>query len=150
MSEIELLTEQIIALQPAIETWNHHLAIGFLGTMIGFIVGFVMILIDGDQKGGIFLIGIVFFIISALSVVLLIDLRMDDPHETQFELEKERSDAIKSQIKSFSCEELRLDILEKLEDDNMEWYLKEHDEFERDLYYHKCEIPLRDEVLKLQ
>jgi len=150
MSEIELITEQIIALEPAIEAWNHQLMIGFLGTMIGFIAGFVMILIDGDQKGGIFMIGFVFFIVAGLSVVLLIDLKMDDPHETEIELEKKRSDTIKSEIKALSCDELRLDILEKLEDDNMEWYLKEHDEFERDLYYHKCEIPLRDEVLKLQ
>lgn len=150
MTEIELLTEQIIALEPIIDDFKFSMAILFGGLMVGLIAGMVILLTFADSNNsGMKLVGAIFLGLGIVSGVALFTTPQDTPYLQQEELEKQRSDQIKTQIKSLDCEGLRLDILNKLEDDNIEWYMKEHDEFEKTYYYHKCEIPLREEVIRL-
>lgn len=149
MTEIEILTEQIIALEPIIDEFRFQMVILFLGLIVGLIVGMLLLLnfSPGDNTGmkGI---GVIFLLVGIISGVALFT-TTDTPVTDQEELEKQRSDLVKTQIKSLDCEGLRLDILKKLEDDDIELYMKEHDEFEKTYYYHKCEIPLREEVIRL-
>jgi hypothetical protein len=59
-------------------------------------------------------------------------------------------------IMALSCSEIRNDLLvlladkSKKKDKTVYEYKQRHFEWEQDYYYTKCEIPLRDEVLKLQ
>lgn len=46
---------------------------------------------------------------------------------------------------AMSCHDLRNNIVLQLKQGN-QTYL----DFQKDYYYHNCEVPLRDEVLKLQ
>lgn len=148
MSEIELLTEQIVALQPVLEQHKLEVGLFFVGMFISLLAGFILMLTYGEAGRilGLVLIssGIIF------TLLLIMDLSSDDnPVNIRNELEEKRYNATRIEIKSLSCEELRTDILEKLEADSIPEWITEHNDFERDLYYHKCEIPLREEVIKL-
>lgn len=151
MTEVEVLTQQITALEPVILEWKYILSAWYIGLFASLLGGLLLVIFfEKEKHTALFFLGIVLIFVSILSVVATIELQLNSPVEERKELEKQRSDAVKSEIKALSCEDLRLDILNKLEDDNMDYYLKEHDEFEREYYYHKCEIPLREEVMRLR
>lgn len=69
--------------------------------------------------------------------------------EKKQELLRQDIDARNEQLLTMSCEEMRLDIIDIMENDK-KWYIENKLEWEKDYYHHKCEIPLREEVLKLQ
>lgn len=151
MTEVEILTEQIIALEPLIDEFKFQMVVLFLGLIVGLIVGMVILLAFADSNNsGMKLVGAIFLGLGIVSGVALFTTPQDTPYLQQEKLENQRSDLIKTQIRSLDCEGLRLDILKKLEDDDIEEFMKEHDEFEKTYYYHKCEIPLREEVIRLQ
>lgn len=62
------------------------------------------------------------------------------------------STMIEDYFKQMSCDELRLEIkhLITTRDNDFIDRIKQHQQFAEDLYYYSCEVPLRDEVLKLQ
>jgi len=148
MSEIDILTQQIIELEPLIESRRYEIGFMFAGLFGTLIAGSILSATFNDPGR---LLGFALLCATLpIGVLLFSELNSpDSPIIKQNELIDLRSNMTKAQIKSLSCEELRLDILEKLESDNIPEWIKEHDEFQRDLYYHKCEIPLREEVMKL-
>ena len=71
-------------------------------------------------------------------------------YETKLaELTHERISTYETQIKTASCESLRLHIIDMLENDYID-FIESKSDWVQDIYYHKCEIPLREEVMKLQ
>lgn len=57
--------------------------------------------------------------------------------------------AYDDQIKTAACDDLRIHIVDVLENDHVK-YIEDKSEWVQEIYYHKCEIPLRDEVMKLK
>lgn len=148
MSEIDLITEQIIALQPVLEQHKIEVTILFVSFFIGGIAGGVLSLTGGEN------LRIVGFAILSIGVVTGVMLFSSLYGENNPVYERDylmdlRSNLTKAEIRNYSCEELRLDILNKLESDDIPEWIMDHNKFEKDLYYHKCEIPLREEVMKL-
>jgi len=126
-----MLAGIIIPMILLLQTENNMYAVGFFVLIIPLVIG---VQVSGEQ--------------NELNAELKI-------------LKQERSDLYESQIKGAECEELRLHIVDVIENDynyKMEglsaWYtdkyIEDKNQWVQDLYYHKCEVPLRDEVLKLQ
>src|SRR3989304_6297660 len=57
---------------------------------------------------------------------------------------------LKLDIQAMSCEDIRLNIIKIMENKTTPDYKLQVFDYEKDYYYHKCEIPLREEVIKLQ
>lgn len=146
MSEVQLLTEQIevlhLALKPLGTKFMVLMFAGITMGTFGFLFGAIMQNVGWAALGGL---GIVLLVI-AFGVVYP---GLIESQEEYSELVKQRDELIKQTIKDMGCDEMRLDIIDKIEN-GQEWYTEEHYDMEKDLYYHRCEIPLRDEVLKLQ
>ena len=66
------------------------------------------------------------------------------------DLEEQRIDLLKLDIQAMSCEDIRLNIIKVMENKTTPDYKLQVFDYEKDYYYHKCEIPLREEVIKLQ
>jgi len=62
----------------------------------------------------------------------------------------ERLDLIEDYYEHMSCKELRETILNILKDDDSVKEIRQKVGFAKDLYQYSCEVPLRDEILKLQ
>lgn len=146
MSEIELIVEQIQVLEIAVKplTQNFFLLIfgGLFLSIFGLMFGLMMGNI-GITGAGVF--GVIIIIIAL--VVLLPP--MDEKRSELFDLKEQRNILAKQNIKDMTCDEMRLDIVDKIENDQPK-FMEKFYEFEKDLYYHRCEIPLRAEVMKLQ
>ena len=146
MSEIQLLTDQIALLHETLRP----LSVKFMGLLIGGMFATMFGLMFGFFTRNVGLYGL-----GALGVVLLIicfGVVYPSMNENQIEyadLITQRSETIRSEIMAMECEPMRLDIIHKIENEQ-DWYMKDHYDFEKDLYYHRCEIPLRSEILKLQ
>lgn len=151
MSEIAILTEQIMALEPIIAEEKGYQGLLFAGLFIGFIAGFVITMIFApEKKHPMFSIGLTLLGIAILSTVLLFDhISSGTAYSKQHDLMEQRSQEVKNEIIKMNCEQIRLDILNKLEVESIPDYMREHDEFQKELYYHKCEVPLRDEIRRL-
>ena len=146
MSEIELIAQQIEALDPQIETYRQMLNLYVVFSLVSLFGGFIIAMTKENIYPAIIgSIGMALFL-----TIAIISSVIDSPVDSQSELIEELNILIKEQIKQMSCTELREDILTKILDEHTNEYIKEHDEFQKDLYYHKCEIPLREEVIKLQ
>ena len=136
MSEIEIL--QTI--------WNEASVKFLFGMMIGSIAIIIGVIFTIYDKKFLLLIplGIIFLAIGIPAYY-----EMTDTGEELRKLIKERDDALDQKLKTMSCNDMRLDILDILENEK-EKYIEDKLEWEQEYYYHKCEIPLREEILKLQ
>jgi len=146
MSEIQLLTDQIETLHETLKPIGVKFGIlmftGMAMAMFGFIFASIMQNVGWAALGAL---GIVLLII-AFGVVYPGLIENQEEYAGLVEL---RSETIRAEIMAMDCEPMRLDIVHKIENEQ-EWYMEDHYEFEKDLYYHRCEIPLRSEVMKLQ
>ena len=151
MSEITILTEQIAALEPVIGQERGYTGLLFLGMFFGLVCGCLITLLFHDaKKHFMFPIGLALIGLGVVSTVVVFDnVSSGSAYSQQKELIEQRSKAIKNEIIKMNCEQIRLDILNKLEVESIPDYMREHDEFQKELYYHKCEVPLRDEIRKL-
>lgn len=136
MTELEILDQSISKL-------FLPMLFSFMGTIIGFIFGLCMWEFKKVRYGGL-LVG------SVSVIVLIITASYYLPQAEKYdELIEERNDLRDQQLKTMSCDDLRLDILDIMENDKPK-YIEKTLEWEKDYYYTKCEIPLREEIMKLQ
>jgi hypothetical protein len=146
LSEIELLTQQIETanelFRPATQKFMVLLVGGLMMGIFGFTFGTIAQNVGFHGLGAL---GVVLLIIAFVIVYP----SMGESGDEYRALVKERDELIRQSIKDMDCDTMRLDIVDKIEN-GQEWYYKEHYEMQKDLYYHRCEIPLRDEVMKLQ
>jgi len=135
MTEIELLGEQIESMRSLLPLYFGIAFIGVIFTAISFAMEWQMRL---GIIVGIVMMGTGFILLGMLNIDItpLID---------------ERNLLIDAEINSLTCDELRVNVLNIIEGKEFEpKYLGQNIELKKDLYYYKCEVPLRDEVLKLQ
>lgn len=151
MTEIELLTEQIVSLEILFEQTRTNALWWMLGVLLSLIPGIVFISITFDSnKNYLRYVGVAFLLSSGVSMVGMFDNQTQPITKELEELKEQRELAVRSEIKQLSCEEIRLDIISIMEDEYADYWIKNNIEFEQDYYYHKCEIPLLEEVKRLR
>ena len=146
MSEIQLLTDQIEILHEALKPL--HIKFGVIvmaGVSCTIFGGMFALMMQHPIWTGIAIIGLILLLITFGSIYP----DMVDKQDEYRELVSLRTETIRAEIMAMECEPMRLDIIHKIENEQ-DWYMKDHYEFEKDLYYHRCEIPLRSEIMKLQ
>ncbi len=135
MSEIELLGEQIESMRTLFPLYFAFMFGGLVGALVS-------LTFEWQMKLGI-AVGLGFMITGA---ILLLMLNADISP-----LIDERDRLIDQEISSMSCDELRWNVINIIEGiEHVPERLGENLEKKKDIYYYKCELPLRDEVLKLQ
>lgn len=151
MSEVEILTQEIMALEIVYEQTRTNGLWWALGVLISIIPGIVLVsLVWDDKKSYLKYVGIAFLLSSFVGVVGMIDNQPQPIYVELTELRDQREFEVRKEIKQLGCEELRLDILGIMEDEFTPDHYKNNLEFEQEYYYHKCEIPLLEEVKRLQ
>ena len=146
MSEIQLLTDQIEilyeTLRPLSTKFMGLMMSGFFATAFGLMFGWL------TRNIGLYGLGVLGVVMLIIGFGVIYP-SMSENQTEYSELITQRSEMIRSEIMAMECEPMRLDIIHKIENEQ-EWFMKDHYDFEKDLYYHRCEIPLRSEILKLQ
>lgn len=150
MTEVELLTQQIDSIRIVIDEAKALSMIWFVAMIISLFTGLTILMIGFDKKHiELKFLGIAFLFASIICLVGTFTSYNQVDLEQLIELKEQRNIQVRTDIKSFNCEELRLDILSKMEDESIEEWFKSNLNFEQEYYYHKCEIPLLEEVKKL-
>jgi len=137
MSEILLLEQQIDQLLGTFLFWFALLMVGLVSTII---LGYLWVERTDVHVASIFLI----FIPVVVMMVLFHPFSEENKEQVNI-LKEEIQDIKRDYYIAFSCDILRENIVTQLRNGNSTWL-----DFQQDYYYHNCEIPLRDEVLKLQ
>jgi len=151
MSEVEVLTQQITSLEIVYEQTRTNGLWWVMGVLISLIPGIVLVsLVWDDKKSYLKYVGIAFMLSSGVSVVGMFDNQPQPIYVELTELKDQREFEVRKEIKQLGCEELRLDILGIMEDEFTPDHYKNNLEFEQEYYYHKCEIPLLEEVKRLR
>lgn len=149
MTEIDLISQQILTHEKEIENniqvWLPALLTFGASVIIALYVALsthVHRKLAGSLSMSVAGIALIIFTISTI-----------DTNEIRNEitdLEEQRIDLLKLDIQAMSCEDIRLNIIKIMENKTTPDYKLQVFDYEKDYYYHKCEIPLREEVIKLQ
>lgn len=125
--------------------------------IFGFLGGLGILALAGTKYDGygnndfstiLGVLGVVVLFISLIFTLSLVG--------SEAEMKQEINRLHMEDIMKLSCSEMRNDLLVLLADKSKKKertvyeYKQKHFEWEQDYYYTKCELPLRDEVLKLQ
>ena len=137
MTEIEIVQESY-------RFWTGLFFISLFPTVVGLIMGATMYFDNSKLGRTLALIGGISLVILIIALINSYPLGIE-----LSELKQERDEVLDKKLQSMSCKELRLDILDILKNEK-EKYIEKKLEWEQDYYYHLCEIPLREEILKLQ
>ena len=148
MSEIELTIKAIETLLKTTEINNNIIATTLISGVLTIFIGFFLYIDDYSKKKYVPILCTGSFVIM-ISIFIIIDQLGN--YDELVELTKKRNNLITNEINSMSCHELRINILNILEGKEFkpEWLGSRLDE-KKDVYFYKCETPLREEVIKLQ
>lgn len=146
------MIEELITQLASMPDLNWVWAILFV---VGFGLGFGGLILNmffekvGQVEHGLHLCYIGFAVIGICALVVV-------PHGWQVQ---DLRDEIKSEhislVSQMTCDDIRLEIISIMERENQKYkqpydYQRDNLAWEEGYYYAKCELPLRDEILKLQ
>lgn len=136
---VSALTVQINNLQGSSDVGFEIMmwALSIIITMMGWLL---WLFLEKHVFGVVFGLGVVFMALSLIGI-----LSNDGDMEQLIEL---RDNIVKQKITKMSCKELMQDLILTLENERPD-FIEEKYEWQKDLYYTKCEISLREELLKL-
>jgi|SRR3970040_142643 len=149
LTEIDLISQQILTHEKEIvndiQVWLPALLTFGASLIIAFNVALsthVHRKLAGSLSFSVAGIALIIFTISTIDTTEIRNEITD--------LEEQRIDLLKLDIQAMSCEDIRLNIIKVMENKTTPDYKLQVFDYEKDYYYHKCEIPLREEVIKLQ